>query len=758
MTDVMEEITRWAAHGNLPFWEQAALNHILAGDPLTDGVVEHLVDYLLEDAGLEPKTSARPALTHLAASEAHGQDGAKKYHLTKIHNLKNINALVPNQKLEFGSNLTVIFGSNGSGKSGYARVIGSAAFTRGDFEIFRNVSASSGSRDPLSAEIELASPDGETVAIHYVIGESCPQLRSFYVFDSTSVKNHLTKENPMSFSPAGLETLTTLTNLTDRVRKALEARCACKDCSKNIYDPLFAGETKVKAYIRNLGAEADLKALEKLAAVTEEDKTTLAQLELTTAQIRSQRISETISQLSQEIKDLVSLRESMGAVEKWLQSEQFTQANPLILSHNQSEQLARASRSISNIPRTAQQDPPVWEDFIRAAYRLGQMESQIYPAEGDRCLLCGQPVSADGRDLIHRIWQSIHNEAETNRNAIWNKLRDLSAVVQSFKFELLDPQTAAFRCIQKRDPETLQVLQKNSVEIKRVCDNYQTAIQTRQPTHVDLLPVVRSDLVQRVLDQVTAEHQSLIDQNTGQRLQQLEKQKLELQHRVLLATQIKSIREFVENARWVKLASSSSVKRNSKHITLKANELFDQLVTQRYIQLFEENLIKLNCPLRVRIDTRGKKGETRKQIALVRDNNESITEAAPDKILSEGEQRAVALADFLTEVALNVNSSGILLDDPVTSLDFQWKETIAKHIVEEASRQQVILFTHDLHFLYLIKKYAEDQKVNIAGHWIQKRNDLPGWVFLNNSPVSEKDFKRASIAENYAKRPNLRLR
>jgi wobble nucleotide-excising tRNase len=56
----------------------------------------------------------------------------------------------------------------------------------------------------------------------------------------------------------------------------------------------------------------------------------------------------------------------------------------------------------------------------------------------------------------------------------------------------------------------------------------------------------------------------------------------------------------------------------------------------------------------------------------------------PDKILSEGEQRAVALADFLTEVGLNPSSAGIVLDDPVTSQDHYRKDRIARRLVAEA--------------------------------------------------------------------------
>lgn len=116
--------------------------------------------------------------------------------------------------------------------------------------------------------------------------------------------------------------------------------------------------------------------------------------------------------------------------------------------------------------------------------------------------------------------------------------------------------------------------------------------------------------------------------------------------------------------------------------------------------------------------------------------------------MSEGEKRATALADFLTEVALDTTSSGIILDDPVTSLDLEWRETIASILITEAKHRQVIVFTHDLPFLYFLKKHAERQTVDILTHWI-KRGDTygkPGYVFLNNSPALERDYRKATKA------------
>ncbi|RZN37560.1 MAG: hypothetical protein EF813_05655, partial [Methanosarcinales archaeon] len=116
--------------------------------------------------------------------------------------------------------------------------------------------------------------------------------------------------------------------------------------------------------------------------------------------------------------------------------------------------------------------------------------------------------------------------------------------------------------------------------------------------------------------------------------------------------------------------------------------------------------------------------------------------------LSEGEKRAVAMADFLTEIALDTSSSGIILDDPVTSLDLEWRELIASILAKGAKCRQVIVFTHDLPFLYFLKKHAEQEPVEIVTHWIKRgdNDDKPGYVFLNNSPALEREYRKATKA------------
>jgi hypothetical protein len=124
----------------------------------------------------------------------------------------------------------------------------------------------------------------------------------------------------------------------------------------------------------------------------------------------------------------------------------------------------------------------------------------------------------------------------------------------------------------------------------------------------------------------------------------------------------------------------------------------------------------------------------------------------PDDIFSEGEQRALSLADFLTEVNLNPTSAAIVLDDPVTSLDHQRKIAIAKRLVEEAGVRQVIIFTHDLVFLTLLSDHAETFGHALLGHWVDCQDGVPGHVNCDETPANSKIYRKTTKAKEFLER------
>ena len=80
--------------------------------------------------------------------------------------------------------------------------------------------------------------------------------------------------------------------------------------------------------------------------------------------------------------------------------------------------------------------------------------------------------------------------------------------------------------------------------------------------------------------------------------------------------------------------------------------------------------------------------------------------------MSEGEQRCLSIAAFFAELSTADDLSGIVFDDPVSSLDYQWRQGVARRLVLEANTRQVIVFTHDVVFLLLLKQFAEELGVD----------------------------------------------
>ena len=201
------------------------------------------------------------------------------------------------------------------------------------------------------------------------------------------------------------------------------------------------------------------------------------------------------------------------------------------------------------------------------------------------------------------------------------------------------------------------------------------------------------------------------------------------------------VEKFVTDAAWVKKASGLP-KRNlsPKHITEKETSLFTTLIADGYRQRLMEECAVLDCALPVEFRTKGHRGET---VRLLEMKGHS-----PEEVLSEGEQRAVALADFLTEVTLNPASAGIILDDPVNSQDHERKEKIARRLVQESETRQVIIFTHDLVFLTMLGAAAKDAMIEMTTHWVAKdaTTGSPGVVSLDDSPDSTRDYMNTERA------------
>jgi hypothetical protein len=178
----------------------------------------------------------------------------------------------------------------------------------------------------------------------------------------------------------------------------------------------------------------------------------------------------------------------------------------------------------------------------------------------------------------------------------------------------------------------------------------------------------------------------------------------------------------------------------TNRITTKSTEIAQALVTDALRAQFAREVASFEIAgLAVELRQQSSaQGVPRFKVALTRKPT-----AAVGQVLSEGEHRCVALAAFMAELATTENKSGIVFDDPVSSLDHMHREAVAKRLVTEAARRQVIVFTHDLAFLFELNRAADDAqpKPQVAISSVSRGADKAGFC------RSEPPFKARRVSD-----------
>ncbi len=161
--------------------------------------------------------------------------------LLAIADVANANRLAAGQKLTFArTGMTVVYGDNGTGKSGYARILKRSCRTRFSTAVLPN-------------ELDTTSTKGAAATIAYADeGRDCPPiawndsdtpnhiLSAISVFDRESGAVHVREQNEVAFRPFGLDIPDDLAAACTGVKDALTAEQTRLNAAR---DALFSQPT-----------------------------------------------------------------------------------------------------------------------------------------------------------------------------------------------------------------------------------------------------------------------------------------------------------------------------------------------------------------------------------------------------------------------------------------------------------------------------------------------------------------------------------
>ena len=163
------------------------------------------------------------------------------------------------------------------------------------------------------------------------------------------------------------------------------------------------------------------------------------------------------------------------------------------------------------------------------------------------------------------------------------------------------------------------------------------------------------------------------------------------------------IEKRVSDAKWV--GRATIVKNNLttvlRSLTEAAKAAGDELLNKDFGRRFEDECKRLRAP-NVTLNFPGREGQvTRRKL---------VASYKPTEVLSEGEQKALALADFLAEVTCVPASSPVVFDDPITSMDYRRIHEVCDRIIALAEDHQIIVFTHNIWFAAELLAKADKKK------------------------------------------------
>jgi hypothetical protein len=671
--------------------------------------------------------------------------------LLSISGIRGVNALPTNAGITFGPALTVIYGRNGAGKSGFGRLLGNACFSRQRSPILPDIYAEETPRKP-AANFEVRLGDGEPTTISFSDPDELTPLKRLTVFDTTVAGHHISQASPFEFKPVGFDVFPEVSRAFGDLSKRLDAEISRRTRENKFPESFLGGGTPTVVHdaVNHLGPDSDLEMLRALGMYGANESARLTELDAQLQALRSKSPKDLLRSLGQAVADVTTLKNKLTALGHEFQVDAVAARVNRIRDARAKEGAAKALGSDQfRRPFFRAVGTPQWEEFAASVHALAAQEAGSYPQDNDRCLLCERPFDTGSREHVQALLKFVESDARREAASALSLVEEEARRLRGLDLTAFARATRVYDHVAKLSADCAEDVEATFARLVAARDvaTMDASEQTELATAVSvdasvsklasLEEQIRQDIVRLASDDIDASIASL------------ELERRVLRHRHVLSQQLPQIEAFVADAQWVRNATRARTSLNTRSITEKEKEFFGSFVGDGYRRRLASECSKLDCTVPIELQTVGRSGQTIRNLVLPGGHR-------PETVLSEGEQRAVALADFLTEVSQNPGAAGVVFDDPVTSQDHQRKRLIANRLVEEARCRQVVVFTHDLVFLNELVEAAKEIDVDVAGHWVDRDVEgRPGKVALDDYPSTSRVHETTQRAKSALARAKL---
>jgi energy-coupling factor transporter ATP-binding protein EcfA2 len=692
----LQDFVRWL--GERPRWLQKAALLLGHAQKLGDKELDDLAALCIEEAGGSDLPRA-----DLASLQV-GPRGGHHLRLLSIGQVSGINALAPRQPLELGEGqLTVVYGENATGKSGYVRILKRICGARDAEPMMPDVFEPPPARQGCNVRYEV---DGVPRAVSWNSEDGVIEdLRAVDIFDTRLSRIVVTHENEVTYEPPILTFISDLAAVCEAVRTRIGSK---QQGSQLPALPHEFKTTDAGGWYESLTADLLDTEIRTRCSWDPEDQAKLRELN---DRLDSESPATEAAALRRQIDNLEELHRETS---DWKESLSDATCRRV---EEQREAAAAKRRLATLAAETAFSGAPLagvgsadWRALWR--YARAYSERRAYPEEGfpflgdgSRCVLCLQVLAGAAKERLTSFEEFVKGSAEADAR---ESERELDRLLESFG----DP--PAEGAVERRldaagidEPRDRQVIKSLFQAVRR--RHNRTVLQEEGdfPPFPNLTEW-ENRVVQRLarLRERAAQFEDdaeAVDRSTA------EQGRKQLSAKKWVSEQERAVGSEVERLRRNRLLETARSLAATTGLSTKKGELAEQLISEAFADRFRQELERLSAD-RIRVQlgrTRTEKGHALHRVQLKGLDRRDIGE-----VLSEGEFRVVALAAFLADATVPGASGPFVLDDPISSLDQRFEEAVVQRLVGLAGERQVVVFTHRLSVLGLVEDYASKEGIS----------------------------------------------
>lgn len=688
---VEKKIVTWL-HSR-PEWQQEAVARSLANVQLSDLDLDELTT-LCKTVDGQKRTNTRvfPGL------DGHnGQD--QTLHIISIGDIQGIENLRPRKPITFGEkNIVVVYGSNGSGKSGYVRIMKKACGKANARELRTNVFAKAPAER--CCKIEYKIDKLQDTKEWTADGTALAELAGIDIFDADGGRLYLSKESEVSYTPRSVAIFDNLVRACEGVRHRLQQEKNARP-SKLPTIPSEYANTQAAKLFGNLRATNTESGLASILSWGEEDQKMLNELEERLKADDPSKLAATKRSQKTQVEGILNkITDALLA----FCPESCHKLVDLKINARKKRQIA--TEGATRVLKSASLDgvgSDTWRALWEAARRYSEEMAYLtssFPNTADeaRCVLCQQLLLPEAQQRLSEFEGHVKGELEEAARAAEAEYNDAMELLPSIPDD--DSLRTACHASGLGEEDWMARLSSfwKAVAITKkqlISPSLDENEGIKRDTYpwVEVLQKLSSDLE-------TQAKQHDADAESFDRAKAVQ-DKTELQAKQWTTQQADSIK--AELSRLKTIAPYDELIRGTDHtsVSKRAGEIAERIITTAYISRFNDELDRLGAK-RIKVELVKNRVVYGKAMHSIRLRGVVPVGVAPLDILSEGEKRIVELAAFLADVIGRPSKAPCIFDDPISSLDQEFEEKTIDRLIELSADRQVIIFTHRLSFLGIL--------------------------------------------------------